>query len=304
MKYMSIGELEGVSRIALGCMRIDKMSAGEADTYINTALECGYNFFDHADIYGAGRCEEIFGKALADNKSLRDKMFIQSKCSIRSGYYDYSYEHIISSVNNSLKKLGIEQLDVLLLHRPDLLMEPDEVARAFDELYGSGKVRVFGVSNHNPMQIELLKKSVNQKIVINQLQLSVASASMISSGVCVNTQFDGAVDRDGYVRDYCRLNDITVQPWSPFQYGFFEGVFLNSDKYSELNAVINELAAQYGVSDTAVAVAWLLRLPENMQPVIGTTKLSRIKDTSKACDFELTREQWYRMYRAAGYALP
>lgn len=305
MKYMNIGNsLEGVSRVALGCMRIDWMDDKQADEYVNTALECGYNFFDHADIYGGGRCEEVFGGVLSRDKSLRDRMFIQTKCSIKQGEYDFSYEHIVSSVEASLKRLCTDHIDVLLLHRPDLLMEPEEVARAFDELYSSGKVAEFGVSNQNPMQIELLKKSVKQKLCVNQLQLSITNASMISSGACVNTAFDGGVVRDGYVRDYCRLNDITVQPWSPLQYGFFEGTFIDNEKFPELNQVMGELADKYGVTKTGIAIAWLLRLPEQMQPVVGTTNLSRIKDIAKAADVELERSEWYRLYRTAGHSLP
>ena len=305
MNYMNIGNsLEGVSRVALGCMRIDWMDDKQADEYVNTALECGYNFFDHADIYGGGRCEEVFGGVLSRDKSLRDRMFIQTKCSIKQGEYDFSYEHIVSSVEASLKRLCTDHIDVLLLHRPDLLMEPEEVARAFDELYSSGKVAEFGVSNQNPMQIELLKKSVKQKLCVNQLQLSITNASMLSSGACVNTAFDGGVVRDGYVRDYCRLNDITVQPWSPLQYGFFEGTFIDNEKFPELNQVMGELADKYGVTKTAIAIAWLLRLPEKMQPVVGTTNLSRIKDIAKAADIELERSEWYRLYRSAGHSLP
>lgn len=305
MKCMSIGStLENVSRVALGCMRIESLTDKQADEYVGTALECGYNFFDHADIYGGGRCEEIFGGVLSRNKGLRDKIFIQTKCSIKQGEYDFSYEHIISSVDASLKRLCTDHIDVLLLHRPDLLMEPTEVARAFDELYSSGKVSEFGVSNHNPMQIELLKKSVEQRLCINQLQLSVTNASMISSGACVNTAFDGGVVRDGYVRDYCRLNDITIQPWSPLQYGFFEGTFIDNEKFPELNQVLGELADKYGITKTGVAIAWLLRLPEKMQPVVGTTNLARIREISNAADIELERSEWYRLYRAAGHVLP
>lgn len=305
MKYMKIPTVDReVSRIALGCMRIDKMSESQADEYVKTALSCGYNFFDHADIYASGRCEEIFGGVLSRNKSLRDKLVIQTKCGIRQGMYDFSYSHIMASVEASLRRLNTERIDVLLLHRPDLLMEPDEVARAFDELYSSGKVGAFGVSNHSPMQLELLQKSVNQKLCINQLQLSVTNASMISSGASVNTSFDDAVNRDGYVRDYCKLNDITIQPWSPLQYGFFEGTFLDNDKFSQLNRVLDEMAEKYSVSKTAVAIAWLLRLPEKMQPVVGSTDIGRIKGIAKAADVVLEREDWYMIYRAAGHSLP
>ncbi len=298
-----LGDRE-ISRVALGCMRIGNMSDRQADEHILSAFECGINFFDHADIYGGGKCEEVFGGVLKRNPGLSDKIIIQTKCGIRRGMYDFSKEHIISSVDNSLKRLGVERVDVLLLHRPDLLMDPDEVASAFDRLEKEGKVGAFGVSNHSPAQIELLRKSVRQRLVVNQLQLSIPHAYMISSGANVNmTNDDGAV-RDGYIRDYCRLNDITVQPWSPLQHGFIAGAFLNNEKYADLNNVLNEIAAKYDITDTGVAIAWLLRLPEKMQPVVGTTNIQRVKEIARAADIEMSAEDWYRIYTSAGYKLP
>lgn len=305
MKYINtFSKSTEVSRVALGCMRIAGLSDKEADEYINTAIDCGYNYFDHADIYGGGKCEEVFGSILKRNKGLRDKIIIQTKCGIRKGMYDFSKDHIISSVENSLKRLGVDNIDVLLLHRPDLLMEPDEVAEAFDRLYESGKVSHFGVSNHSPMQIELLKKYVKQKLSINQMQLSITNASMISSGANVNLNNADGVNLDGYLRDYCRINGITIQPWSPLQHGFIEGSFLGNDKYKELNAVIGEIAEKYDITDTGVAIAWLLRLPDKMQPIVGSVNIQRIKDIARATDIELSREDWYRIYLAAGYRLP
>lgn len=305
MKYITTYSKDiPVSQVALGCMRIENMSDYDIDSYINTAIDCGYNYFDHADIYGGGRCEEVFGAALKRNKALRDKMIIQTKCGIRDGMYDFSYEHIISSVDASLKRLQVDHIDVLLLHRPDLLMDPVEVAKAFEHLERNSKVKAFGVSNHSPAQIELLQKSINQKICINQLQLSITNANMISSGASVNTHFDEGINRDGYVRDYCRLNGITIQPWSPLQYGFFNGTFLDNQKFPDLCWVICEMASKYGVSDTGIAIAWLLRLPEKMQPVVGTTNLDRIKDIANASEIEMSREDWYKIYRVAGHQLP
>ncbi len=305
MKYINTNFCDKkVSQVVLGCMRIDGFSDYEAHRYVDTALECGYNFFDHADIYGGGRCEEVFGSVLKSDKTLRDKIIIQTKCGIRQGMYDFSYKHIIDSVEGSLRRLGVEQIDVLLLHRPDLLMEPDDVAKAFDELERSGKVKAFGVSNQNPQQIELLKKSVKQRLCINQLQLSITNANMISSSASVNTSFDEGINRDGYVRDYCRLNDITIQAWSPLQYGFFEGTFLDNEKFSDLNWVMGEMAQKYGVTKTGIAIAWLLRLPEKIQPVIGTTSPERVKAIAQAADIELMREDWYKLYRVAGHPLP
>ncbi|MEH7743449.1 aldo/keto reductase family oxidoreductase [Neobacillus drentensis] len=305
MRTMKLGSsaLE-VPVVAVGCMRINSLEKKEAERFVQSALEEGANFFDHADIYGSGTCEEIFADAIHMNADIREKIILQSKCGIRKGMFDFSKEYILESVDGILQRLKTEYLDVLLLHRPDALVEPEEVAEAFNILETSGKVRHFGVSNQNPMQIQLLKKFVKQPLVANQLQLSITNSTMISNGINVNMENDSAVNRDGSVLDYCRLNDITIQPWSPFQYGFFEGVFLGSEKFPELNQQIDEIAATYGVSNTTIAIAWLLRHPAHMQPVIGTMNIDRLKECCKASDIQLTREEWYRIYRAAGNILP
>lgn len=290
--------------VAVGCMRINSLDKPAAERFVQTALEEGANFFDHADIYGGGACEEIFAEAIHMTSDVREKIILQSKCGIRQGSFDFSKEHILASVDGSLKRLKTDYLDVLLLHRPDALVEPEEVAEAFELLESSGKVRHFGVSNQNPMQIQLLQKHVKQPLVANQLQLSITNATMISSGINVNMENDAAVNRDGSVLDFCRLHDITIQPWSPFQYGFFEGVFLGSDKFPELNQKIDEIAGKYGVTNTTIAIAWLLRHPARMQPVTGTMNTQRLKDCCKAADIRLTREEWYEIYRAAGNVLP
>lgn len=308
MKTIKLGTstLE-VPVVAVGCMRMNSLDKQQAERFVKTSLELGANFFEHADIYGGGKCEEIFADAIQMSPSVRDKVILQSKCGIRpdKGMFDFSKEHILASVDGILKRLKTEYLDVLLLHRPDTLVEPEEVAEAFDQLERAGKVRHFGVSNQNPMQIQLLKKSVKQPIVANQLQLSITNATMISQGFNVNMENGAAVNRDGSILDFCRLHDITIQPWSPFQYGFFEGVFLgNNEKFPELNKKIDEVAAHYGVSNTTIAVAWLLRHPANMQPVIGTMNLERLADCVKAAEITLTREEWYGIFRAAGNILP
>ncbi|WP_219835011.1 aldo/keto reductase family oxidoreductase [Paenibacillus sp. R14(2021)] len=305
MRTMKLGSssLE-VPVLAVGCMRINSLSKTEAERFVQTSLEEGANFFDHADIYGAGACEEIFADAIHMSDSVRENIILQSKCGIRKGMFDFSKEHILDSVDKILQRLRTDYLDILLLHRPDTLVEPDEVAEAFDKLESSGKVRHFGVSNQNPMQIQLLKKSVKQPIVANQLQLSITNSTMISNGFNVNMENDSAVGRDGSILDFCRLNDITIQPWSPFQYGFFEGVFLDNPKFPELNQQINEVAAKHGVSNTTIAIAWILRHPAHMQPVTGTMNIDRLKDCIKASHVELTREEWYSIFRAAGNILP
>lgn len=306
MRYIhTISEDFSVSQVALGCMRISNMTPEQIEHYISNALDHGINYFDHADIYGGnGLCEDLFGKALALNPSLRDRFVLQTKCAIRPGMYDFSKEHILSAVDGSLKRLGVDKIDVLLLHRPDILMEPEEVAEAFDILESSGKVSHFGVSNHNALQIQLLQKYVKQPLKINQMQLSVACASMLSSGANVNLMNEDGVNRDGYLRDYCRLNDITIQPWSPLQFGFIKGSLFTNEDYAPLHKKINELAEKYGVSDSGIAIAWLLRLPDRMQPIVGSVNEQRINDIAKAADIELTRKEWYDLYLAAGYTLP
>jgi len=305
MRTMKLGSSTlDVPVVSVGCMRIDSLEKSEAEHFVQTALDEGANFFDHADIYGGGKCEEIFADAIQMNDNIREKIILQSKCGIRKGMFDFSKEHILESVDGSLKRLNTDYLDILLLHRPDTLVEPDEVAEAFDILESSGKVRHFGVSNQNPMQIQLLKKSVKQPIVANQLQISITNSTMISSGFNVNMENEAAVNRDGSILDFCRLNDITIQPWSPFQYGFFEGVFLGNEKFPELNQKIDEVAAKYEVSNTTIAIAWLLRHPAHMQPVIGTMNIGRLKDCIKGSEIHLTREEWYGIYRAAGNVLP
>ncbi|WP_342437225.1 aldo/keto reductase [Paenibacillus sp. FSL L8-0436] len=293
-----------VAQISLGCMRIADLSPQEADVHIHSALEAGIDFFDHADIYAAGKAEEVFGDVLAASPGMRDQLMIQTKCGIRQGFFDFSKEHIVQSVENSLKRLKTDYVDVLLLHRPDTLMEPEEVAEAFDLLEQKGMVKHFGVSNLNPLQIELLKKNVKQPLLFNQLQLSIMVSGMIDAGFNVNMTNSGSVVHDGGILEYSRLHDMTIQPWSPFQYGFFEGVFLGNEKFPELNEVIGRLAAEKEVADTAIAIAWLLRHPANMQPIVGTTNTRRLLDIAKASDITLTRQEWYEIYRAAGNKLP
>jgi predicted oxidoreductase len=291
-----------VSTIALGCMRMSNLSHVEAERIIQNALDLGINFFDHADIYGSGQSEEVFSKSIDMNSTIREKMVIQTKAGIRKGYYDFSKEHIIQSVEGSLKRLKTDYIDVFLLHRPDALMEPEEVAEAFTELEESGKVRHFGVSNHNSMQIELLKKYVEQDLIVNQLQFGIMHTGMIDSGLLVNMKHDN--NRDSSLLEYCRLNDITIQAWSPFQYGFFEGVFIDNDKFPEVNETLQRIGEKYHISKTSVAIAWILRHPAKIQPLIGTMNPGRLAEIAKASDVVLSREEWYEIYLAAGNLLP
>ena len=306
MNYLNLGgnsDLK-VSQVALGCMRMTSLNEKEATSLLETTVSEGINFFDHADIYGGGECETLFGKALKESSINRDSIFIQSKCGIRQGSFDFSKEHIINSVDGSLSRLGVDYLDVLALHRPDTLVEPEEVAAAFDYLEQSGKVRHFGVSNQKPMQIELLKKSVKQPLLVNQLQFGVKASGLVDQGFNVNMKNEASFEHDGSVLDYSRLHDMTIQAWSPYQYGFFEGVFLGNEKFPELNATIDKIAAKYGVTNTGIATAWISRHPANMQTILGTMKESRVKEVALASDIVLTREEWYEIYRAAGNVLP
>ncbi|MCF6411400.1 aldo/keto reductase [Pseudalkalibacillus salsuginis] len=305
MKRIKLGNsgLE-VGEISLGCMRMSTLSKDGARHVIENAMEHGVDLFDHADIYGSGESESVFADAIDMNPYVREKMILQTKCAIRKGYFDFSKEHIVSSVEGSLKRLKTDYIDILLLHRPDALMEPEEVAEAFNELKESGKVRHFGVSNHNPMQIELLKRSLDQELIINQMQFSIMHTPMIDAGVNVNMQHEGSVMRDGGILEYSRLNDMTIQAWSPFQYGMIKGPFVGNEDFPEVNAKLQELADKYGVTDSAIAIAWILRHPAKIQPVVGTMNPQRMADIAKASEVKLMREEWYQLYRAAGNDLP
>lgn len=305
MKQINLGNSGlKVSRIALGCMRMGSIDTKQAETLIKTAMENGINFFDHADIYYDGESERIFSKAVGMNDDIREKMVIQSKCGIRTGFFDFSKEHILNAVDGSLKRLNTDYLDVLLLHRPDALMDPEEVAEAFEQLKSSGKVRYFGVSNHHMLQMELLQKYMNDKLVANQLQFGLMHTCMLDFGFHVNMKDENSVDHDAALLEYCRLKDITIQAWSPFQYGFFEGVFLDNEKFPEVNQKLEEMAEKYGISKTAMAAAWISRHPANIQTIAGTTNSARLADICESEKITLSREDWYALYRAAGNILP
>ncbi len=296
--------------VVAGMMRIDDKSDAEVQELYSTARDAGIDFFDHADVYGKELhgCEQRFADALKLTPAERDEITLQTKAGIvREGpYFDYSYDHLVTSVEGSLKALNTDRIDILLLHRPDALVEPEEVARAFDELHASGKVRHFGVSNHTPRQIDLLADSVKQKLVANQLQLSITHQPIIAQGVSANMlaeQQSITMDGGGIV-DYCRLNDITIQAWSPFQAGFFTGVFLDNPEYPELNAAIDRLATKYDVPPIAIATAWITRHPANMQVVLGTTSPDRVAGAALGSDIPLTRAEWYELFRTSGHVVP
>jgi len=296
------------SNIVLGLMRISSLDDERIRTLVRTARDEGVTMFDHADIYGTELhgCERRFGGAAAIPAAERDQVVIQSKVGIRNGFFDFSREHILHSVDESLAALRTDYLDLLLLHRPDTLVEPEEVALAFDELQSAGKVRAFGVSNQTPGQIELLQRSLSQPLVANQVQLSITHAPLIAQGVAANMAgLEQSVSRDNGILDYARLHDIVLQAWSPFQKGFFDGVFLGDrENYAELNDVIDELAEKYDVTPTAIAVAWITRHPAGMQVVLGTTNAQRVRDAAAGSEIPLTRQEWYRLFTSAGHTLP
>ena len=305
MKYCQYGASgRRVSSVMCGCMRIAGMDDAAVDRLVMTGIEAGINCFDHADIYGGGESERAFGRVLASNTGLREQVFIQSKCGIRAGFFDFSREHIVRSVDGMLSRLGVEYIDALLLHRPDALMEPEEVAAAFDELEAAGKVRHFGVSNQSPVQMALLRTAVRQPLCANQLQLSLCAAGMVDSGLRVNNVGTAASVYDSGVLEEMRLHGVTVQAWSPMQYGMFGGCFIGSDKYPALNALLSELAEKYGTAPEGIATAWILRIPGRMQVITGTTSPERLANMAQAADITLSREEWYALYRAAGYILP
>jgi len=305
MNKISLGGKIDVPQVGLGCMRITGLSKAQMDELFNTSMELGINFFDHADIYGGGECHIHFADSIRMNPTIREKIILQSKCSIRDGYYDFSKDHILTSTDNILKDLKTDYLDILLLHRPDALCDPEEVAEAFVILAKSGKVKHFGVSNHNPYQIALLSRYLGENTIIaNQMQLSIPTCPMIDLGLNVNTGTPEAIDRDGGTLDYCRLHNITIQAWSPFQYGFFEGIFIGSKKFPKLNKKLDDLAAKYGVTPTTIAVAWLNRHPAKIQTIAGTTNKERLKEIAKSSTITLTRKEWYALYLAEGKPLP
>ncbi|HEO2503120.1 TPA: aldo/keto reductase [Streptococcus agalactiae] len=292
------------TRIALGCMRMSDLKGKQAEEVVGTALDLGINFFDHADIYGGGLSELRLRDAIKHLNVNRDKMIIQSKCGIREGYFDFSKEYILSSVDGILERLGTEYLDFLILHRPDVLVEPEEVAEAFTKLRAEGKVKHFGVSNQNRFQMELLQSYLDEPLAVNQLQLSPAHTPMFDAGLNVNMLNKASIEHDDGIVDYCRLKRVTIQAWSPFQIDLSRGLFVNHPDYKELNETIAKLAKNYNVSSEAIVIAWILRHPAKMQAIVGSMNPSRLKAIDKANDIALTRKEWYDIYRSAGNILP
>lgn len=305
MNFMSVGTT-GIeaSRLVLGCMRMSELSVAEAADVLRAAQASGINFYDHADIYGGGKSETVFAQAAKAAGLKRDELFLQSKVGIRKGFFDFSKEHIVSSVEGILDRLETDHLDFLLLHRPDTLVEPEEVAAAFEHLEQSGKVKYFGVSNQNPMQIELLQKYVPMKLQANQLQFGPAHTPMVDAGFNVNMFDEAGLNRDGSILDYSRLKEMTIQPWSPFQVDLSQGLFIKHPAYQELTAKLQAYADERGVTLEAIVMAWILRHPAMMQPIVGSMNPERITKMCEGTTVELSRQEWYDIYLSAGNRLP
>jgi len=310
MKKVKLGNTKiDVPAIVVGCMRFAHMSDSELNHFAHLAIDNGANYFDHADIYGNGKCEANFGRAVLTDKSIkREDLIIQTKCAINKkaevAHYNFTKEYILKCVDDSLTRLNTDYLDVLLLHRPDALCDPYEVAEAFDKLKKAGKVKRFGVSNHKPMQIELLKKAVKEDLIINQLQFSIPVSNMVAQGMEVNMTSKGSYDHDGSVLDYSRIHDMTIQAWSPFQMPHWMGPFIGSALYPRLNKALKEIAAKHNVTSTTIATAWITTHPANMQVIAGTTTEERLKQIIQGSEIKLTHEEWYKLYLAAGHRLP
>lgn len=317
MKNVALGNTNlQASAVALGIMRMVSLNVDDAAKVLDTVTDKGVNFIDSADIYGGGKSEEIFGQALKQSGVKREDLIIQSKGGIvldpkRSHgdlvfgqRYDFSKQHLIEAVDGILKRMGIDYLDFFLLHRPDALMEPDQIAAAFDELQAAGKVRHFGLSNCNPMQVELIQSAISQKLMVNQLQFGVMHTGPIDFGLHVNMSDDRSVNHDGEIIEYSRLHNMTIQAWSPYQYGMFEGPFIDNPKFPELNKKLQELADAKGVTKNAIATAWILRHPANMQVILGSMNQEHLKESIAGADVELTKQEWYDVYFAAGNTLP
>lgn len=309
MKYIEFGKNNvDISTVILGMMRISSLSPKETEALIETALDCGINAFDLADCYADGLCEKIVGKVLSNRPDLRERMWIQSKCGIRRDnglkYFDFSKEHITEAIDGILMRLNTDHIDSLLLHRPDALMESEEINEAIGDAVKAGKIIDFGVSNMNPLMIEFLSRDVKERIAVNQIQLSAAFTPAIDAGLHVNMSTDAGIVRDGSILEYCRLNNIVIQAWSVLQYGFFEGVFIGNPKFEELNKVLDRIAAEQNVTPEAIAIAWVLRYPHPMQAVIGTTRADRIQNAAEGANIILSRKEWYEIYQAAGNTLP
>lgn len=306
MKMITLGSTtRQVSAVALGVMRMNALTAEQATTILKTAVDQGINYIDTADIYGGGQSSTLLGTAIKQAHLARDQFYLQSKGGIVPGKrYDFSKEHLIASVDAELQRLGVDYLDTFLLHRPDALMDPAEVAAAFDDLQATGKVRYFGVSNFNPQQVDLLQAAVSQKLIINQLQFGLMHTGAIDFEFHTNMQDERSINHDGGIIEYSRLHQMTIQAWSPYQYGTFAGIFLDNPKFPELNTALQTLADTYNTTKGAIATAWILRHPAHFQVILGTMNPTHLTENAAGTEVTLSRQDWYDLYLAAGHDLP
>jgi len=306
-----------VSELIYGCMRIRGSWSPEALTEeeiaaglrsVRAALDAGITFFDHADIYGRGRCEELFGHLWKREGVARDQLVLQSKCGIRPGLcYDFRPDYIRASVEGSLQRLQTDYLDILLLHRPDVLMEPDAIAEVFAELKASGKVRYFGVSNFTPAAQELLQSRLPDPLVTNQIRFGLGFINPVESWLVAGRSADGIQTRGEGILEYCMQHRIRPQAYSPVVYGGILEPLAESDTPAlrGLKELLNAMAAEKGVSPDVIALSWVMRHPAGIQPIIGTTRPERIHTAARALDLPLSHEEWYSLFIAArGNALP
>ena len=312
MKTVSVGRTPvKSSAVAQGVMRMAEKSAAEAEKITAAALEAGITFFDTADVYTDGESSRKLGAALKSLNVDRSSIELQTKVGIIAAeetgsvtVYDFSKKRILDRVDYELKNLQTDYVDFLLLHRPDTLLEPDEINEAFADLKTAGKVRHFGVSNMSAWQTEFLQSELDEKLEVNQLQLSLAHTGMIDQNIYTNMEETRSIDRDSGLLEYSRLRSMTIQAWSPLQAGFFGGTFVDNPEFPELNAKLEELAGKYNSTKNGIAVAWLLRHPSNMQVIIGSMNTQRIAQFAAGADVELSRQEWYELYAAAGNLLP
>ncbi len=301
MQTFSLGTSTLTStRLAYGCWRLAGSEGGprrddsDGMTAVRAAFDAGYTIFDNADIYGRGECERIFGKVMRDTPGMRQRIVLATKCGIcppwdgRTHCYDSSSAYIIESLEGSLKRLGTDSVDLLMIHRPDFLGDPADIAAAFAQLRAQGKVREFGVSNFRPSQLTALQKHCPVPLIVNQVEVSLSALSCLGDGTL----------------DQCLAERITPMAWSPLA----KGVLLDEprdERTQKLQALLAKLATEKGVTPAAIALAWLLRHPSRMQPIIGSTNPDRIREAIRADAVELSRGEWYSLLTAArGIALP
>ncbi|MCP8615368.1 aldo/keto reductase [Salirhabdus salicampi] len=325
---MKIAPLEerGITsnRMVLGCMGFggswDNSPFTEdhvlqVEQAIDAALSIGITMFDHADIYRAGKAESVFGEVLKKRPELRDEIILQSKCGIRfsddlgPGRYDFSKQHIMKSVDGILSRLGTDYIDILLLHRPDPLMEPDEVAHAFSKLKEEGKVRHFGVSNMNAAQMELIQSAIDEPLVANQIEMNLHKLDWVENGVLVNQQAGVNSNFPDRLLEYCQLENIQIQAWSPLAKGIFTGREIENPTEAILQTrkLVEQFAEQKATTKEAIVLGWLMKHPAKIQPVIGTTNAERIKNCKDAVKVSemMTREEWYSLYVSSrGVSMP